>query len=161
MKHQKRIRFTEGQWFAVPLRNEGYALGIVVRGNYKTVCLGYFFGPRYEKPPGDEVTREKKPEDAILITQFSDLGIINGSWPLIQSTRPFSREEWPVPKFGMEIPFSEGKGYIREYSFEDSGDWKLIRESIVDSNEVVNLPKDSFMGAGFVEFRLTYLLSEK
>jgi hypothetical protein len=161
MTSKKRIRFNEGQWFAVPLKTDGYVIGVIVRGNNKTICLGYFFGPKYETPPGDEATWEKTPENAILITRFGDLGIVNGSWPLIQSTRPFSREEWPIPKFGMEIPFSEGKGYVREYDIDDSGSWILLLESVVEIKEIVGLSKDSFMGGGSVEFRLTQLILDK
>ncbi len=155
---QKRIKLNEGQWFAVPLRKGAYALGVVVRGNNKTVCLGYFFGPKYETVPGDVATWEKKPEDAVLITQFQDLGIVNGRWPLIQSTRPFSREEWPIPKFGMEIADSNGKGYLREYEFDEAGHWNLINERVVDAKEIMDLPEDSFWGGGAVEIHLTKLL---
>ena len=158
MGTKKRIRFKEGQWFAVPLRDQGYALGVVVRGNNRSVCLGYFFGPRYETLPGDEIVCEKRAEDAILVTRFGDLGIINGTWPLIFTTRHFSREEWPIPKFGMEIPFSGGKAYIREYEFDDSDNWILVEETIVEAKEIENLPKDGLMGGGSVEVKLTDLL---
>ena len=40
---RKHIRYNEGQWFGVPLRKGGYAIGIIVRGSYKTKGgLGYF-----------------------------------------------------------------------------------------------------------------------
>ena len=158
---RKKIYINEGQWFAVPLRNGGYALGVVVRGNSKSVCLGYFFGPRYEKPPNDEIIWMKKAEDAILITQFGDQGLTNSSWPLIQTTRPFSREEWPIPKFGVEIPFSAGKGFVREYEFNDSGEWRLLRETLVDAKDVMGMPSDSLKGGGSVEVTLTKLLEKK
>jgi hypothetical protein len=74
MIKQVHIRYREGQWFAIPLRKEGYALGIIVRGCYKTKGgLGYFFGPKYAEIPNDEATWEKKPEEAILIARFGDL----------------------------------------------------------------------------------------
>lgn len=31
-----RKGYREGQWFAVPLRDGGYALGVIVRGGYET-----------------------------------------------------------------------------------------------------------------------------
>lgn len=109
----KAIKYNEGQWFAVPLRNSGYALGIIVRGNYRTKGgLGYFFGPRYDQIPNNEETLKKKPEEALLVTQFGDLGIINGRWPILKSTRLFSKEEWPIPKFGSTNPLIPGKAFV-------------------------------------------------
>ncbi len=157
---RKKIYVNEGQWFAVPLRNGGYALGVIVRGDNKSVCLGYFFGPKYEKPPVDEDVLKKKPEDAILITRFGDQGLKNSSWPLIQTPRPFSREEWPIPKFCVEVPFSPDKAFVREYEFRDSGEWRLIREYLVDAKTVMGMPSDSLKGGGSVEVTLTKLLEK-
>jgi hypothetical protein len=158
---QKHIKYGEGQWFAVPLRKGGYALGIIVRGSYKSKGgLGYFFGPKYAEIPDDKATWEKDPRVTVLITRFSDLGIINGSWPLIQSTRPFSPEEWPIPKFGLEISLMPGKGYIREYKQKATGEWVLHKETLVEVKDIVNLPKDSFLGGGAIEIKLTNLLDD-
>ncbi len=158
---RKQIRYSEGQWFAVPLRKGGYAIGIIVRGSYKTKGgIGYFFGPKYPNLPKDPDTWEKKPDEAILITQFGDLGILNGNWPIIQSTRPFSKEEWPIPKFGKNISLLPEKGFIREYGEDQSGELVLIRESVVDVHEINGLPKDGSLGGGAVEIRLTQLLDE-
>jgi hypothetical protein len=156
----KNVKYNEGQWFAVPLRNEGYALGIIVRGNYRVKGgLGYFFGPRYDYVPDDEEIWEKKPEEAILISQFGDLGIINSRWPLIQTTRPFHKEEWPIPKFGSENPLIPQKAFVREYQQDNSGKLQIIRETVVDAKEIVGMPIDSSMGGGSVEIHLTELLS--
>lgn len=161
MVRQKHIRYSEGQWFAVPLLKDGYAIGIIVRGSYKTKGgLGYFFGPKYENIPADEATWEKKPGEAILIARFGDLGIINGRWPLIESTRPFSKEEWSIPKFGLEVSLLPGKGFIREYGQNDTGELILIKEEPVDAKDIVDLPEDSSMGDGAVEIRLTKLLCD-
>jgi hypothetical protein len=158
---KKNIHYSEGQWFAVPLRRGGYALGIIVRGGYKTKGgLGYFFGPKYEDLPGDEATYEKHAEDALLIARFGDLGIVRGSWPLIQSTRPFSKEEWPIPKFGTEVPLPPGKGFIREYEQDSSGALICVRQTPVDADKIQKFPKDAVMGGGAVEIKLTKLLVE-
>ncbi|MEJ2711045.1 MAG: immunity 26/phosphotriesterase HocA family protein [Anaerolineales bacterium] len=158
---KNNIHYSEGQWFAVPLRQDGYALGIIVRGSYKTKGgLGYFFGPKYEEVPGDRATWEKHPREALLIARFGDLGIVRGSWPLIQSTRPFSEEEWPIPKFGMEVPLPPGKGFIREYEQDSSGALICIRQTPVDADKIQKFPKDTVMGGGAVEIKLTKLLDE-
>lgn len=159
---RKHIKYSEGQWFAVPLQDGGYALGIIVRGNYKTKGgLGYFFGPRYEDIPGEQETWLKGPSDAILIAWFGDLGIIWGRWPLISSMRPFRREEWPVPKFHRIDALRPDKGWLVEYSSEAKGVGEQpIRETYCDAKELMGLPKDSLLGYGAVEIILTKLLSE-
>lgn len=156
---KKYIRYDEGQWFAVPLRKGGYALGIITRGNYKTKGgLGYFFKPKYSEIPGEEATWQKSPKDAVLVTRFGDLGLINGRWPLIPSTRLFSKEEWPIPKFGMEVELVPGKAFIREYDQTENGGLILLQETVVDVKEIAGLPEDGSMGGGAVEIRLTNLL---
>ncbi len=157
---QKRQKYDEGQWFAVPLRTGGYGLGIIVRGNYKTkICLGYFFGPKFSRLPNNKDIDEKKSEDAVLITWFGDLGMINKRWPLIDSSRPFSRAQWPMPKFGRQIPLLPEKGYIVEYEENRDGKWKVLREIPIDVKEIAGLPEDIIRMGGSVEITLTKLLS--
>lgn len=159
---RKRIKYSEGQWFAVPLKTGGYALGIIVRGNYKTKGgLGYFFGPRYKEVPDERETWLKKPSDAILITWFGDLGIIWGRWPLIPSTRPFRREEWPVPKFKRIDPLNPRRGWLVEYSQDDDGKGLPICETLCDAGDLEGLPEDGVDGYEAVEIVLTHLLSEE
>jgi hypothetical protein len=56
----RRIKYYEGQWFAIPLRTGGYGLGVVVRGGNKTKGgLGYFFGPRYDSIPNEKEIEKK------------------------------------------------------------------------------------------------------
>lgn len=159
---KKHIKYSEGQWFAVPLKDGGYALGIIVRGSYKTRGgLGYFFGPRYERVPDEAETWNKRPEDAIYITWFGDLGIIWGRWPLIPSTRPFRREEWPVPKFHRIDSLNPNKGWLVEYRQDDDGRGLPERETYVDIKDIAHLPRDATAGAGAVEITLTKILSEQ
>jgi len=158
----KRVKYDEGQWFAVPLRYGGYATGIIVRGSYKTKGgLGYFFGPKFDEIPDDEKTWEKHPQEAVLVTQFGDLGIINGRWPLILSTRPFSKNAWPIPLFGAPFRLTPEKAYIREYQQDNSGRLQIVHETIVDAEEVIGMPSDTLMGGGAVEIQLSELLLSK
>ena len=158
MEKYKNIKYYEGQWFGVPLRQGGYALGIIVRGSHKTKGgLGYFFGPKYYRIPDESDTFEKKKDDAVLISWFGDLGILNGRWPLIQSSRQFSRNEWPLPLFGREISLIPNKGMIVEYEDNPKGEWRIIKEIPVDIEEIANLPSDGYLGGGAIEIRLSKL----
>lgn len=158
----KVVKYGEGQWFAVPLRSSGYALGIIVRGSYRTKGgLGYFFGPKYEGVPSGAETYTKNKDNSILICRFGDLGIIRGQWPLIQGKKPFYRDEWPVPLFRRILPFPEGKAVIVEYRQDYSGMEAPFRETITEvTGDVLKLPKDSMFGSGAVEIVLTKLLEQ-
>ncbi|MEN4013073.1 MAG: immunity 26/phosphotriesterase HocA family protein [Bellilinea sp.] len=157
---RQHIKYSEGQWFAVPLKNGGYALGIIVRGNYKTKGgLGYFFAPRYESIPDNQDTWQKQPSDAIMIAWFGDLGLIWGTWPLIPTTRPFRRQDWTVPKFQRIDALDPSRGWLVEYDQETSGLDMPLREKYLDAVELAGLPKDSLLGYEAVELVLTKLLS--
>lgn len=145
----------------MPLKDGGYALGVIVRGSYKTKGgLGYFFGPKYAEIPDEQETWLKNPSDAILIAWFGDLGIIWGKWPLIPSGRPFRREEWPVPKFRNIDPLNLNKGWLVEYRQESNGLELPIRRIYCDVKDLVGLPEDGDWGYEAIETVLTKLLSE-
>ena len=155
-----RIKYKEGQWFAVPLRDGGYTLGIIVRGGYRTKGgLGYFFGPRYSDIPIGKDTFSKNKENALFICQFGDLGIITGVWPIISDGKPFQREEWPVPLFYREAPLQKGKIVIVEYSQDFSGLEFPIRETVaLAADQTPQMAEEGLFGQGAVEIVLTRLL---
>jgi len=78
----------------------------------------------------------KNPSDAILITKFVDMGIVTGRWPLVQSTRPFLKEEWPIPKFGSPNPLLPELGFVREYE-QGYGGFRMIRETVVKQRKLL------------------------
>lgn len=157
---RKHIKYVEGQWFAVPLNDGGYALGVIVRGNYRTKGgLGYFFGPRYDRVPDDRETWRKRPEEAVLIAWFGDLGIVQGAWPLIPSTRPFQRAAWPVPTFHRIDSLDPTIGWRVEYSQDINGLERPLRETLCDARDLAGLPKDSLFGDKAIEAVLTKLLA--
>lgn len=156
------VIYYEGQWFAVPLRDGYFGIGIIVRGNYRTKGgLGYFFGPKYPDIPTANATYLKDKDNAMLICQFGDLGIVQGDWPLINNGKPFSREEWPVPLFHRVLPVPDNKAVIVEYK-QDFNDMEApFRESTVSlSEEILRLPEDGLFGSGAVEIKLTKLIKE-
>lgn len=163
MAEKTRVKYSEGQWFAVPLRDTGYAVGIIARGNYKTRGgLGYFFGPKYLQIPTGAVTYSKNKSNSIFICRFGDLGIIQGKWPLISKGKPFTRDDWPVPLFFRTTPSFEDKAVIVEYDQDFSGFGKPTREFVSDiTDEILEFPEDGLCGYGFVEIRLTRLFKSR
>jgi hypothetical protein len=156
---KRHIKYDVGQWFAVPLRSGGYALGVIVRGSYRTRGgLGYFFGPRYGEMPLGALTLSLQPIDAILIAWFGDLGIIEGRWPLIDDASPFGRSDWPVPKFGRRAALDPSMGWLVEYD-QDAQGFDVVQGVRCQAAEIVGLPEDGVWGADAIEAQLTKLLS--
>lgn len=156
---KRHVKYDEGQWFAVPLRSGGYVLGLIVRGSYRTRGgLGYFFGPRFDNIPHGMLTFSLRSVDAILIAWFGDLEIIEGRWPLIDNTQPFSRSDWPVPKFSRRDALDPSMGWLVEYDQDVQG-FDVVQGIRCRAAEIVGLPQDGVWGAGAIETQLTKLLS--
>lgn len=154
------MTYGEGRWFAVPLRDGGYAMGIITRGSSETKGgLGYFFGPRYPDIPASSETYRKNKDNAAFIVQFGDLGITSGHWPLIPDGKPFVRDEWPVPLFHRIHPLYKGMAVIVEYGQDYSGLEPPINEKMdILSDGILKYPKDGAIGSAAVEIELTKLL---
>jgi hypothetical protein len=154
MKRAQWQRYSEGDWFAVPLRNGGYAPGVVARRATGGILLGYFFGPRRASiPPVNEVVQAAA-NDAVLVERFGDLGIIQHEWHIIGLTPNWNRDSWPVPHFVRKDPLS-GDLYIVEYS--DSLQELCCMK--VFQSDAIALPQDGIAGYGAVEIQLTKLLA--
>jgi Immunity protein 26 len=151
------VSYEEGDWFAVPLRDSGFAVGLIARANPKAALLGYFFGPRrVEVPTLDDVAR-LNPDEAVLVRKFGHLGIVQGEWPLLGRLKDWDRREWPMPVF---VRYEELTGRSFRVFYDDSDPNKLLREERVPPGEAAQGPKDGLMGAGFAEKVLTNLLAE-
>ena len=44
------VRYREGDWFAVPLRDGGFGVGVIARANPKAALLGYFWPASFGGP---------------------------------------------------------------------------------------------------------------
>ena len=69
-----RVKFEEGEWFALPLRVDGWGIGLIARTSvpYRIVhLLGYFFGPARPAIPTLENVVGLRAEDASLFGFFS------------------------------------------------------------------------------------------
>ena len=152
MKKQE-LKYSEGTIFAVPLRDGGFGRGVISRLDGEGVALGYFFGPRHQTMETLGVQFHPSPGEAVLCGRFGDLGLLKGAWPILGGLSNWKREEWPMPPFVREVDgdlvqihFDEELGFISE-------------QKIVNNILPINGCKDSVMGYGLVEIRLTKLLS--
>lgn len=149
------LRYQEGTWFAVPLRSRGYAVGLVARATRQgKVLLGYFFGPRYDAVPPLLEVCSMRPEAAIRVCRFGDLGLVNNEWPIIGRCSTWDRRCWPLPAFVRSDELS-GRTWRVEYADEDPN--KVVSETLIASSGA-ELERNEAFGAGAVEIVLTKAL---
>jgi hypothetical protein len=150
-----KINYREGDWFSVPLRKGGYAVGVVARANPDGVLLGYFFGPRHEEVPTLDDVRDLKPQNAVVVGKFGHLGLTQHKWPILGRVDDWDRADWPMPVF---VRYEELTGRSFRAFYDDDDPNKLLREEQVSPGAAEQGPKDTMMGSGFVEKRLTRAL---
>lgn len=147
------VKYGEGTWFAVPLRTQGYAVGLIAGQGARGVLLGYFFGPARVDIPALADMELLKPEGAAAVLRFGDLHLRDGAWPLIGQSRAWRRAAWPIPVFGR---YEELSGRHLQVTFPDDFPPRG-REVAVDERRAAGLPRDDLYGAGAVELALTRL----
>jgi len=154
----KKINYTEGDCFAVPLREGGFARGIVVRMDGKGIVFGYFFGPLIEDLNGIEVDNSLQPGSEVLMGQFGDLGLLNGEWKIVGKILKWSREQWKMPPL-VRWEVGDKNAFLSTY---DDNSLEMVSEEAVSAADIDlgNYPADRLMGYGSVEIKLTKLLTE-
>ncbi|MGC2775760.1 MAG: immunity 26/phosphotriesterase HocA family protein [Bradyrhizobium sp.] len=147
--------YREGTVFLIPLRDGGFARGIVARTPFRArrILLGYFFGPRLASPD-DASFKDITPEQAVLCVRCGDLGLHDGAWPILSVHPEWERSSWPFPDFVRRDPLIS-RAYLVRYS--DTDPRKREFERPIDP--ACDLPADDLWGSGAVELRLTKLLS--
>jgi len=151
------VRVNEGDWYAVPLKNGGYGVGLVARKGRRGALLGYFFGPRYEQVPTLDAVRGLHPDAALLRAIFGDLGIQLGKWPLLGRLDTWHREQWPLPEFGRIEDEARGVAWIANYESVDISENPRERRCSIE--EARRLPEDGDWGYGAIQNVLTQKLS--
>ena len=149
-------QFGEGDWFAVPLRQGGYAVGLLSRVNPRGVLAGYFFGPARLNVPTLVDVGGLTTADAVLVGRFGHLGLIQGKWPLLGRLPDWDRSKWPMPTF---LRYEELCGRTFRVFYDDDDPNRVLREEQVIPGPSEQGPKDGLMGVGFVERALTRLAS--
>lgn len=145
----------EGLWFAVPLRQTGYAVGLVARVDAHHQAAGYFFGPLRKDVPRLEELALLQSKDAMSAGLFVDLWLKNSKWPVLGRTPSWNRAEWPMPLLGSRDG-ATGR-YVRvQRSQEDFSKFRLVEN--VSAKLWSRLPEDGVMAPGVLEITLTNLL---
>lgn len=145
----------EGTWFAVPLRSRGFAVGVVARtSSGGGVVLSYFFGNVWEQPPLLKDVKDLRSESAARILRVGDLGLIDGTWPVIGRDPDWQRSEWRVPEFVRRDELSR-RAWTVVYSDCDAN---VVVSEVRTGYEETDLERDAVLGAGAAEVVLTRML---
>jgi len=156
-KKRYKINYAEGDCFAVPLCEGGFARGVVARMNKKGKILGYFFGPKFSKIDDVHVTPDIIPANSIDVTFFGDLGLVTNEWTVIGKIDPWVRENWPIPIFGFVEPIWKKWGELRYTPEKDLMAMIIQRVSVEEASKHLS---SGTSGSEAVEIYLTKLLRD-
>ena len=157
-KKRYKINYSEGDCFAVPLCDGGFALGVVARLDKKKGVLGYFFAPKYASVDEIVITPDIIPEKTIHVKNFGDLGLVTCEWKIIGKINPWIREDWQIPVYSFTEPLLLNWGELRYYTEKQLCVCSFHKR--VSIEEANNYPKDSFAGSGAIEIYLNKLLRD-
>jgi hypothetical protein len=154
----KHKPYKEGDWFAVPLTS-GYVLARIARvGRRGGILLGYFFKPLRTSLPTPQDMHGLTSADAFNIGKFGDRGLVEDGWPIIDSPKDWSREDWPMPMFGRLGTFNPETGLCVKY---DENDLTMcLGERAIPVEQVLQLPKDGMAGHIFLQRKLEKYFKE-
>ena len=145
----------EGDLLSIPLRSHGFALGLVAATGEGGIALGYFFPLINRKTPTPDAITGLKPEDAVLVAIFGDLGLIKGEWKIIGHLKGYCSDSWPIPPFvRWDIASQEPSRII----YAKSNLLTELRIEPCSRKEANEIHRDGLFGYGAVELTLTKLL---
>ena len=134
------LPYAEGDVFGVPLETGEWALGVVSRAAPEgRVLIGHFFGPRREALPETSELPALRPEDAVAVERFCDLGLVDGSWPVLGPAEGWRREDWPAPAFRRVDVVS---GAVRRIVYDDADPFQVVASERVAPDAAGGLPND-------------------
>ncbi|SRR5579875_1835408 len=151
----RKLPYKEGTWFAIPLQQSGYAIGRV--GRYAPggkIILAYLFGPKRGHVPKLSEINNLEPCEAIKVIRVSDLGLIDGHWPIIGDSPSWERNRWPIPTFVRRDDLGKVAWQV---VYSDSDPNMVVFEQRI-SCETIKLESASLYGAKAVEALLSQIL---
>jgi len=141
----------EGKIIILPLREGGYATGLIARQD-KNILLGYFFDTYYQNPPLS--IKEWFSSKVCLICLFGALGIKNNEWNILGDMPLWQRDEWKVPIFKQQDPLIPEQYYSVIYQ----DDLKGYERERASKEEVQQYYSYGIFGYGAVEIALSKVL---
>lgn len=151
----KSLPYREGSLFAVPLRNGGYAAGLVARMAPRgKIILAYFFGKKFDDAPSLAEVSLMQSTGSIKCLRVGDLGLMNGEWPVLGDMPSWSRKDWPVPFFVRSDDLSKRAWCV---TYADLDPSSLVKEEPIPYG-VDGMEASDLYGYGAAELVMTKLL---
>ncbi|SYZ34676.1 Imm51 family immunity protein [Propionibacterium australiense] len=150
------VRFGEGDWFGLPVKGGGWALGVIARRRPRSsALLGYFFGPRRPEPPVLADAEGLTAEDAVFVCIFGYLGFKKEQWLVLGKLEGWDRDAWPMPVF---IQATKGSIRASRIYYDQDDPAKEIRRELIRPGEPADGPESGSFGHVAVSIRLGNLL---
>jgi hypothetical protein len=151
----RKLPYSEGTWFAVPLKPFGFSAGVVARMKRNgKIILGYFFGPRYASVPTLSLIDSLRPQNAIARMIVGNLGLRKGEWPIIGRSESWNRSEWPMPIFIRRDILRPMAWLV--YLSDDDPSVRMAEEQV--HPQTTGFDDDGLYGAGAAEIELSMKL---
>ena len=160
-----KVKSRNGDLFIVINEGRRVGLGLVARGNNRPVRLGYFFPLTLFDGALDKENLALSSNQSVLVTQFGDLEIRRGNWPIVGSLKNFTREAWLMPKFERFLGGSDGPKtrIITEYDEEGLSEYLFESEAsrLPKDYDLSFVVEDGLAGAFYLAAQLEDLLAAK
>jgi len=150
--------YSEGDFFAVPLKSGGYGIGIAVCVGPQRTVVGRFFESVYDELPTADELNHLTEDDSVHIEHFRDDGFQDGSWKIIGQHPSWDAYEWPIPRFGVFQPnANDSQGQAFEIELDE--DLRSARQKKVSVEHFRTLPYEILVPAKAAEITLTLALT--
>lgn len=153
-----------GAWVNVPLANvdfrggQAWCLGLVTHVGWRAFAVGHFFLPEFDEEGLPDWHKGLVPADAALVCQFSDEGILKGTWPVVGRHENWGAhaQRWRTPPF-RHMDFRDSQWYLRYYN-DDLTEFVSVPRAPED---VLKFPEDGFLGHVAVEVCLRKMVRKR
>lgn len=150
--------YREGDWFAVPLGDEAFALGRIAR-HHKGIVFAYFFAPAFDRLPTLTDTEGLSADRALTQMLVSHLDLRDGAWPVLGQAGDWDQSAWPMVEFERRV---EPPGGGPETLYAIRWDERTLNDEVsarpLDPSEASLRPRDVLSGAGAAVVRLRHAL---
>ena len=150
------LPYREGDWFAVPLGDDAYALGRIAR-HHSGIVYAYFFAPAFDRAPTLADTEGLTAGDAFQQMLVSHLDLRDGAWSVLGQADDWEPTAWPMVEFERRID-RPGGGPAELYAI--LWDERTLNDEVsarpIDPSEAGLRPRDALSGAGAAVARLRH-----
>jgi hypothetical protein len=152
------LPYREGDWFAVPLGGETFALGRIAR-HHEGIVFAYFFAPAFDHLPSLAEVDDLTASESLTQMLVSHLDLRDGAWPVLGQADDWDPSAWPLVEFERRVDEPRGGA---ESLYAITWDERTLNQEVsarpLDPSEAGMRPRDVLSGAGAAVVRLRHAL---